>query len=368
MKRLHRPAGLLLALIVICPALAPGLASASPAGRGSGHVYTATNAATGNSLLAFHRDRHGTLVAAGSYTTGGTGTGTALGSGHSVVASANGRLVLVVNAGSNSVSAFARLFGSLHRIGSAVGSDGATPTSVTIHDHLVYVMNARSGSIAGFRLSLRRGLVSIRGSTQPLSAAGVDTDSQIQFDRNGRVLIVDQRGTANVLQTFVIGRHGAAEPPQTIPSAGGGPFGFDVDERGHILLSNVSIGDSSGASSYDVSRQGVLTENGSPVASGESAACWLAAVGRYAYTTNAGSGSIGTFQVAGDGALSFTSTTPIAPDAKPLDEVGIPSGRLLYVLASGLNEILGYRVGRGGTLTQVTSVVVPAGALGLGGS
>jgi hypothetical protein len=38
------------------------------------------------------------------------------------------------------------------------------------------------------------------------------------------------------------------------------------------------------------------------------------------------------------------------------------------VLASGLNEILGYRVGRGGTLTQVTSVVVPAGALGLGGS
>jgi hypothetical protein len=83
-------------------------------------------------------------------------------------------------------------------------------------------MNARSGSIAGFRLSLRRGLVPIRGSTQPLSAAGVDTDSQIQFDRNGRVLIVDQRGTANVLQTFVIGRHGAAEPPQTIPSAGGG--------------------------------------------------------------------------------------------------------------------------------------------------
>jgi 6-phosphogluconolactonase len=139
MKRLHRPAGQLLALIVICPALAPGLASASPAGRGSGHVYSATNAAKGNSLLAFHRDRHGTLVAAGSYTTGGTGTGTALGSGRSVVASANGRLVLVVNAGSNSVSAFARLFGSLHRIGSAVGSGGTAPTSVTIHDHLVFV-------------------------------------------------------------------------------------------------------------------------------------------------------------------------------------------------------------------------------------
>ena len=104
MKRLHRPAGLLLALIVIFPALAPGLASASPAGRGSGHAYTATN------------------------------------------------------------------------------------------DHLVYIMNAAWGSIASFRLSLPRAPVAIQGSTQTPSAAGVDTDSQIQFDRNGRVLIDDQHG------------------------------------------------------------------------------------------------------------------------------------------------------------------------------
>lgn len=205
MKRLHRRAGLLLALIVICPALAPGLASASPAGRASGHVYTATN------------------------------------------------------------------------------------------DHLVYVMNAAAGSIAGFRLSLRLGPVPVQGSTLPLSAAAVGTDSQIQFDRNGRVLIVDQRGQRAADLRDRTSWRGRATADDRLRRRGTlrirrrrarpHPDRERIDRR----LER--------ASSYDVSRQGVLAENGSPVASGESAACWLAAVGRPAHTTNAGSGSIGTFQV-----------------------------------------------------------------------
>ncbi len=216
MKRSPRPAGVL-ALLVMSLVVAPAAASAAaPAGRKAGYVYTATNATTGNSLLVFERNRRGVLVAAGSYPSGGTGTGAALGSGHSVVVSAHGRVVMVVNAGSNSISAFVRHFGSLHRIGAAVDSGGTTPTSVTIRGDLVYVMNAGSGSIAGFRLDLRRGLIPIPGSTQPLSAAGTDVDSQIQFDRRGRVLIVDERGTADVLQTFVsvdTGGQAAADNP-----------------------------------------------------------------------------------------------------------------------------------------------------------
>lgn len=333
-----------------------------------GAVYTATNSPAGNSLLAFDRGGDGGLTAAGSYPTGGNGTGAGLGSGHSVVASANGQAVLVVNAGSNTVSAFAARPGGLALLGSPVPSGGTTPTSVTVHGNLVYVMNAGSGSISGFRLSPARGLIPIAGSTQPLAAAGTGTDSQIQFDRSGRVLIVDERGTANLIQTFVVGPGGAAGSPSTFPADGGGPFGFDVDQAGHVLFSNAALGGGlmSGASSYQVARHGTLTPNGAPVSSGQAAACWLASVGSFAFTTNAGSGSIATFAVARDGTLSLTATTPISPTAHPLDESGVSDGHLLYVLADGLHQVIGYKVAADGTLTQVAAAPVPAGVDGLG--
>lgn len=335
---------------------------------GGGAVYTATNSPTGNSLLVFDRGPDGVLDAAGSYPTGGNGTGAGLGSGHSVVASSSGKTVLVVNAGSNTVSAFAARPHGLRPLGSPAPSGGSIPTSVTIHGDLVYVMNAGSGSISGFRLNPARGLTPISGSTQLLAAAGTNTDSQIQFNRSGRVLIVDERGTANLIQTFVVGPRGAAEPASAVSADGGGPFGFDVDREGHVLFSNAALagGLMSGASSYDAARDGTLKPNGSPVSSGQAAACWLASVGRYAYTTNAGSGSIATFAVAPDGTLSHIATTTISPAAHPLDETGVRDGKLLYVLADGLHQIIGYKVAHDGALTQVATAPVPAGADGLG--
>lgn len=335
---------------------------------GGAAVYTATNLPTGNSLLVFDRGPDGVLDPAGSYPTGGNGTGAGLGSGHSVIASSNGQTVLVVNAGSNTVSAFAARPNGLRELGAPTPSGGSIPTSVTIHGDLVYVMNAGSGSISGFRLNPARGLVPIPGSTQPLAAAGTGTDSQIQFDRSGRVVIVDERGTANLIQTFVVGPRGAAEPASDIPADGGGPFGFDVDREGHILFSNAALagGLMSGASSYDADRDGTLTPNGSPVSSGQAAACWLASVGHYAFTTNAGSGSIATFAVAPNGTLNHIATTPISPTAHPLDESGVRDGDLLYVLADGLHQIIGYKVTHDGALVEVASTPVPAGVDGLG--
>jgi 6-phosphogluconolactonase len=329
-----------------------------------GAVYTETNAAAGNSLLVFYRGRDGALTPGGSYATGGTGTGTGLGSGHSVVASSSGREVLAVNAGSNTVSAFGLGHEGLRQLGQAAPSGGTTPTSVTVAGRIVYVMNAGSGTISGFYLDGRAGLLPIPGSTLPLAASGTAADSQIQFDQTGHVLIVDER-SVNLIQTFVVGRDGVARPAQTTTSSAGGPFGFDVDRQNHVLFSDVAVGTSSGASSYDVSRDGTLQENGAPVTSGQAAACWLAAVGRYAYTDNAGSGSIGRFAVSPNGQLSLTGTTQISPTAHPLDMAGA-QGHYLYVLANGLNEIIGYQVAADGSLTQTTSVPVPAGVSGVG--
>ncbi len=357
--------------VVVAAATLAVAPSADAQGTGGGHpqfdagvVYTETNSTAGNALEVFYRDRTGALSAGGSYATGGTGTGSGLGSGHSVVASSDGRTVLAVNAGSNTVSAFGLRSQGLHQLGQATPSGGTTPTSVTIWGKFVYVLNAGTGTISGFYLDGRAGLLPIQSSTQPLAASGTTMDSQIQFDRTGHVLIVDERGV-NEIQTFVVSRDGLARPAQTVSSTAGGPFGFDVDQAGHVLFSDVAIGTSSGASSYDVSSRGVLHENGAPVSTGQTAACWLAVIGHHAYTDNAGSGSISTFAVKRDGQLTLTGSTVISPTAHPLDMAGA-NGKFLYVLANGLNKLIGYRVAADGSLTQVTEVPVPAGAAGLG--
>jgi 6-phosphogluconolactonase len=328
-------------------------------------VYTITNAASGNAVLAVHRAPDGTLSQARSFPTGGAGTGAGLGSGHSLVVSRDGRELVVVNPGSNSISAFSVDHDGLRLIGSPVPSGGVRPTSVTIHDDLVYVMNADSSSIAGFRLDHKRGLMPIAGSVQPMGA-GTSLPSQIQFDQSGKVLIADARGSSTI-DTFVVDDRGVAGPARTTPSNAGGPFGFDIDRRGNILFSATTLGGGlmSGATSYDVARDGTLTPNGSPVSSGQAAACWLAVAGHYAYTTNAGSGSIGRFAIAQDGSLNLVGTTVVGAGSQPLDNAVSHDQEFMYVLLNGRHEIVGYRVGHDGSLTQVTSIPVPTGAAGI---
>lgn len=350
----------LAAASVLGTSLAPTAALADGA---KSDVYTMTNSASGNEVLAFHRAGNGALSPAGSYKTGGNGSGAGLGSGHSLAVSEDGRELVVVNAGSNSISAFRVKHDGLQLIGNAVASGGTRPTSVTLRDDVVYVLNADSTSIAGFKLDDKRGLTPIAGSNRALGA-GTTTPSQIQFDKSGHVLIVDSRGSSTI-DTFVVDHRGVAGPPSTTHSNAGGPFGFDVDRRGNALFSVVALNGGSGATSYDVSRTGVLTPNGQPVSSGQTAACWLAAAGNFAYTTNAGSGSIGRFAVARDGSLSLIGTTSLGGTSHPLDEAVSRDQDLLYVLVDGNHQIAGFRVGHDGSLTPINTVSVPAGAAGI---
>jgi 6-phosphogluconolactonase len=284
-----------------------------------------TNSPGGNAIEAFARSSDGSLTPAGTYPTGGNGG--ALGSGHSIVVSRDASIVVNVNAGSNSISAFAATPRGLRLIG-VVGSDGTDPDSVTIAgDHLVYVLNADSKTIAGFWLGYR-GLRPIPGSVRPLG------------------------------------------PAVTTPSAGGGPFGFDVDRAGHLLVSDALTTGQSGATSYDVVRDGTVTANGPAVPIDQAASCWLATAGGFAFTANAGSGSIGRCAVAPGGTLTALGSTLVENNlaSHPLDEGVSASQDYLYVLADGLSQIVGYRVGADGSLTQVTTAAVAAGSGGIGAS
>src|SRR5262249_16257162 len=64
-----------------------------------GAVYTESNAVDGNVVLVYERSLDGRLRAAGAVKTGGTGTGSGLGSQGAVALSDNERWLLAVNAG-----------------------------------------------------------------------------------------------------------------------------------------------------------------------------------------------------------------------------------------------------------------------------
>src|SRR5207302_2041478 len=81
-------------------------ADVSAAVSDPGAVYTLTNQVGGNAVAVFARGADGRLTAAGTVSTGGTGTGASLGSQSAVTLSDDGRWLFAVNAGSNDVSVF----------------------------------------------------------------------------------------------------------------------------------------------------------------------------------------------------------------------------------------------------------------------
>src|SRR6185436_4443960 len=99
MKRQVLGAGLVMAA-VIAATVAPQ-ARISVAG---GAVYTATNSVNGNSVLVFDRTADGGLTYVNAFSTGGQGSGNGLGNQGGLALTADGKFVLVVNAGSNDIS------------------------------------------------------------------------------------------------------------------------------------------------------------------------------------------------------------------------------------------------------------------------
>ena len=140
------------ALLVLCAGmlLAVGTAGAASKHHSAGSVYTLTNSPAGNAVAVFERAKDGTLTPNGTYPTGGVGTGSNLGSQGALILSENGHSLFAVNAGSNTISQFRVTHDGLEWQ-ATVPSGGATPTSLTQHGHVLYVLNAGgAGNITGF--------------------------------------------------------------------------------------------------------------------------------------------------------------------------------------------------------------------------
>ncbi len=114
----------------------------------AGTVYTITNSAGGNAVLAYSRASDGSLSLAGTYATGGTGTGAQLASQGSVTLSADGHWLATVDAGSNDVALFAVAPNGGLYLTSRTAAGGTDPVSVTIHGPFVYVLDAGDTAIS----------------------------------------------------------------------------------------------------------------------------------------------------------------------------------------------------------------------------
>lgn len=125
-----------------------------------GVVYVATNQPSGNKTIQFRRASDGSrtkMNEVGTGGSGGTGNGVGaldpLGSQDSLVLSGSGSLLLVVNAGSDSLASIRASSNGL-RLLSTIGSNGSFPNSVAVDGNLVYVLNAHgTPNVAGFRLN-----------------------------------------------------------------------------------------------------------------------------------------------------------------------------------------------------------------------
>lgn len=361
-----------LAAVLIASFALSGAGVAAAAGN-SGAVYTLTNSATGNEVVIFNRAADGTLTAAGAVSTGGLGTGGGLGSQGALTLSANNKWLFAVNAGSHEISVFAVRDDGL-TLTDKVASGGERPISVTTYKDLVYVLNAGgSGNITGFTLGKRGQLTPIAGSTRALSNGGAGAapgPAQIEFSPDGEVLVVTEKAT-NLIDTYAVGEDGVAGDATSHPSSGVTPFGFDFTRRGTLIVSEAFGGaaDASAASSYAVSEDGFELISAS-VPTNQTAACWVVVTknGKFAYTTNTGSGSISAYRVSKGGSIELLNGQAglTGAGSAPIDAAVSGNSRYLYTLNAGAHTITGFAVSADGGLSPIGGVGgLLAGAVGL---
>lgn len=335
-----------------------------------GAVYTVTNTAP-NAVVVFNRSADGTLTHAGQFATGGDGTGSGLGNQGAVVLSRNNRWLFVVNAASNDISVFDVLPNGLRLVDRAA-SGGPLPVSVTVHGRFVYVLNAGlPNNITGFTLAPDGKLAPLPGSTRALSAP-MTGPAQVQFSPEGNLLVVTEKST-NIIDVFPVGRDGLPGTRVATASNGVTPFGMSFGLRDQLFVSEAFGGapDTSAVSSYAVDANGRLTLVTGSARTTETAACWVVVTnnGQFAYTTNAGSGTITGYRIGHDGRLRILDadgrTGITGPGSTPIDMALSLDSRFLYALGAGDDRISAFRVESDGRLLPLGAVLAPPSANGL---
>ena len=351
------------------------MSSLSAYAAAAGAVYIESNSANGNYIKVFLRNEDGGIwpAASAAFPTHGRGTGSGLGSQGALAIDDANRFLFAVNAGSNSISVFKITDNGLQLV-EVAPSNGKNPISLTVKHNTLYVLNNGGAvsdvdTLSGFSVGEGGHLTLIAGELH-LSGNSVGP-AQVSFDPDGRVLVVTEKAT-NKIDVFTVNEDGIASGPMVYPSASPTPFGFAVGNRGQIIVSEAvgGMANLGVVSSYSVSRMGMLHTISGSVADNQTAPCWvvLSGDGRYAYTTNTGSGSVSSYAIGFDGTLQLLKAIAAntGSGSGPLDAAISNDKRYMYFLTPGTAKVQRFAVATDGSLTPVNSVSqIPASAAGL---
>lgn len=359
-------------LLPIAGAALAAAAVAAPAVAANGHagyhhrtgpaaaVFLQTDGTSGNEVLAYHRAANGTLTPAGTYATGGNGavatgaTADPLASQGSLVTADHGRVLLAVNAGSNTVSVFA-VDGTRLRLRQVLATGGAFPASIAVHGDLVYVLNAGGeGSVTGYRLRQGR-LRAIPNSQRTLELGNtvppgyLDSPGQVGFTPNGQQLVVTTKASTSSIDVFAVGAHGRLGATPTVTASNTPvPFAFSFGPGGELVTVEAKL---STVSTYTLSANGAASLIGG-VGDGETAACWITRARGHYYVSNAGSGNVSEYTLSASGApvlVGVAATT----GAGTTDSASAAGGRFLYVENGGAGAVDEFAVAANGQLTSI---------------
>jgi 6-phosphogluconolactonase (cycloisomerase 2 family) len=173
---------------------------------------------------------------------------------------------------------------------------------------------------------------------------------------------------------FSLDDDGVVIGPTVVPSAGQTPFGFAFGKRNQVFVSDAFGGatNAGAVSSYVVSNDRKLRTVTAVAVDMQTAPCWVVLTndGRFAYTTNTGSGSVSGYRVGFHGALQLLNadgqTASTGSGSTPLDAAVSNDGRFLFVLTSGTGNIQGFTISVDGSLTPLSQAPgIPSSASGL---
>ena len=356
----------LTAALVCGAAIAQAATGGGEARKQGGAVFVATNDVHHNAVIMYERSGKGALSYVGTFDTGGRGQGginDPLQAQSSVLLSGDHQFLLVVNAGSSTLSLF-----EVHSDGLKLletkQTEGGNPVSVTMHDDLVYVANVGGTyHTAGFHLMPWGELKFIPKSKQPLSS--LDTEpATIAFSPDGTKLIVTERQTGKI-DVFTVDADGSLSHPVADAAQGVEPFGASFAPSGALLVAEAGSG---AVSAYSINADNTLDVVTSKSPSSGAATCWVIPAGSFAYATSAITSSISGYKLGTSGdltALGIVLTEPgnanaifppVGVTSFPLDIQVTEDNKFMYVVYSALGEVIGYKVGADGKLTKIATV------------
>jgi hypothetical protein len=350
-------------------AAVPQVTPRAVAGFTNHAVFVQTDNPSGNQIVVYDQAADGTLSAAGTYDTGGLGAVAAgavvdpLASQGSLALADGGRVLVAVNAGSDTVSLF-RVSGDRLALWQIVPSGGQFPTSIAVDRGLVYVLDAGGeGALQGYVL-VAGTLRPLPGSTRSLGLANTDPPNylaapgQVGFTPDGSQVIVTTKTSGSDIDVFSVGWFGLLSlHPVANPSATPVPFSFSFDPAGHLVVTEAG---SSDLSVYTVNADDTVSALGS-VSDGQTALCWVTEVNGFFYGSNAGSADVSAFQVGAGGVPALVGVAA-STEGGTIDSAATPNGRYLYVENGGAGTIDEFHVNADGTLFEigmVTGLAVP---------